>query len=94
MPEHWGIHVVSFRAEYKDKGTEPDPECEFVKMRKVLQEVGIKIIHQTVQSVPPYEGQLFVDKKDVEKAIQILNEKGIKWKPQSLVYPTKILHPT
>jgi len=91
--DSWVFHSVPLRAEYVDKGTEPDPNCDFMKMEAALKDAGIKIIYRTVQTVPPYHGTVWVPKADEEKAKKVLTEKGIKWHPQTLLFPTKVLHP-
>lgn len=91
--DSWVFHSVPLRAEFRDRGTEPDPNCDFMKMEAALKEAGIKIIYRTVQTVSPYHGTVWVPKADAERAKKLLSDKGIKWYPQTLLFPTKVLHP-
>lgn len=89
--ESWVFHWKPIRVKWDWDYEKKCPAGDYAAAEEALKEAGIEIKYKTVTTVPTtrgfYEGTLYVDAKDFDKAVKVLEEKGIKWYPAESVYP-------
>jgi hypothetical protein len=80
----WVLHYIPLQVKWDWDPEKPDePGGDYKKALDALEAAGIEVKYKTVHTVPchkhgVYEGRIWVDKKDAEKAKEVVKGAGIE----------------